>query len=174
MAVITTINNTTESSQNTNGALIVKGGLGVKKNIRATKVFNAVWNDIADFIEIGEDTEIVYGKAYFRNKSGDIYITDRKRASLGIASDTYGFGVGEDSRKRQIPIAIGGWVLAYVKKAYKAETPLVAGKNGILVRARLKDRVLHPERIIAIFDRAEEDETWNGVEVKGRHWVKVK
>lgn len=51
---------------------------------------------------------------------------------------------------------------------------MVASKNGILTKASILYKILFPERIIAIFDRVEKEETWNGVEVKGRHWLKVK
>lgn len=141
----------------------------------ATRVYNAVWNDIADFVNIDENTKVEYGKAYFRNVDGRVYKTrGKKDISLGIASDTYGFCGGEDSRKRQMPIAVCGWVLAHVDGVYKAGTALIAGKDGVLTKARFLDKVFYPEKIVATFDRVEAKKMWNGVAVEGRFWVKVK
>lgn len=141
----------------------------------ATRVYNAVWNDIADFVDVREDTDIEFGKAYFRNTDGNVYKTrGKKDVSFGIASDTYGFCGGENSKKRQMPIAVCGWVLAHVDEIYKAGTALVASENGVLTKASLWDKLFYPEKIIATFDRVEIRNFWNGVAVNGRYWVKVK
>lgn len=138
----------------------------------ASRVYNAFWNDIADFITVEEDTEIEFGKAYTydgkhrkTNKCGE--------KSLGIASDTYGFGVGMNSDKKQIPIAIGGFALAFTDTIYSFGTPLVAGKNGILTKANFLVRLFNPEKIIAIFYKEEKEAMYNNILVKNRHWVKV-
>lgn len=149
------------TSGNINGAIIT-----------GTQVRGAVFNDIADLLEIDEDIEVEYGKAYKRNKKYKVELTSKYGdIPLGIASDTYGFLLGEKKGKKQIPIAIGGWALAYIDKVYPFGTPLVATKNGYLTKAKNKTKEY---KIIAIFDRVEEKEFWNGIEVDGRHWVKVK
>ncbi len=132
-------------------------------------------NDIVDLVDIEDDVEIEYGKAYFRDRDNKVKITNSKNSqSLGIASDTYGIKVGRKTDKKQLPIAIGGWVLAHVDNIYKAGTPLVASKNGILSKSSLFIKVFFPERVIAIFDRVEKEEKWNNITVNKRCWVKIK
>lgn len=155
---------------NTNTALKVEGGIYATNGIGASKVFNAVWNDIADFVEVPWNFKIEYGKAYTRNRIGDIVLANEGKA-LGIASDTYGFGVGHKEGKKQMPIAIGGWVLAYIDKLYEPMTPLKAGKDGVLTELLDTDPAY---LCLGFFDRTENFEDWNGIQVNGRHWVKVK
>ena len=141
-------------------------------------VKNAVWNDIADLLPIDEKIEVEYGKVYVRTVDGQT----RKSASyneagvLGLASDTYGFGLGEkeDWEGTQLPVAIGGFVLAHVIAEYAPGTPLCADIDGNLVEMRIQDKRDFPERIVATYYKPEPADDWNGVVVNGRHWVKVK
>jgi len=172
---VISITNTTASTSTITGALKVSGGLGVAGDIWAAKVHNAVWNDIADFVEIDDNLEIEYGKVYFRDKDSKVKLASKKgQYAIGIASDTFGFGVGEDNRKKQMPVAIGGWILAHVDNVYIAGTPLIPNKNGVLTKATWIIEIFKSSSIIAHFDRVEKKELWNGVEVNGRYWVKVK
>ena len=137
--------------------------------IYGAKVYGAVYNDIADFIEADEEAE--FGYVYCRDSEGKIRKTSKKgQHALGIASDTFGFSMGKIDNKCQIPIALGGWALAYLDKIYPFGTPLVATKNGKLTKASIFTKSYN---IVAFFDREEKNEMWHDVEVKGRHWVKV-
>jgi hypothetical protein len=143
--------------------------------LSASQVYGAVWNDIADFLDLDEEIEIEYGKVYFRSQDNKVTKTAKRgNIFIGIASDTFGFGIGRKENKPQLPIAIGGWVLAHTDKVYPAGTPLIAGADGVLIKPKLFEKILFPERIVATFDREEKEEFWNEKEVKGRHWVKVK
>lgn len=139
----------------------------------ATRVYNAVFNDIVDFIETEKEIDIEYGKVYTRSKGGICTTSKKDKGALGIASDTYGFGVGKKEDINQIPIAIGGWVLAYIDKKYDFGTHLTYTDDGVLTKASLVTRLLFPAKIVAIYDREENKEEWNNIEVRGRHWVKV-
>jgi hypothetical protein len=146
--------------------------LGYNGYLYATKVYNAVWNDIADFIELDEEIDIEYGKVY-------VYENGKMRLSkscelgiVGIASDTYGYGLGKKDIKNEIPIAIGGFVLAH-SPIYPSGTPLTSSMSGRLSKMKMLDKLFHPERMVATFFREEKKEEWNGVKVNGRHWVKV-
>lgn len=143
-------------------------------NISGGKVYGAVWNDIADFLEVPDDTIIEFGKVYTRSKDKVEQTTKVNQKAIGIASDTFGLSIGKKGKGKEIPIALGGWVLAYVDKVYDFGTELVATKNGGLTKASLITSMFRSNRVVAIFDRKEEMKEWNGVEVKGRHWVKVK
>jgi len=141
----------------------------------ATKVYNAVYNDIADFQPV--DDEVIYGKVYRLTKSGAKICTERCQLGvMGICSDTYGIaaGVGGDNKA---PFAVAGWVLAYVDKEHEPGTPLTNDENGNLTEMTLEDKRNYPERSVAIYDRPEPKEFWgpnNEIKVNGRHWVKVK
>lgn len=141
----------------------------------ATRVYNAVYNDIADFQKV--DDKIVYGKVYRLTESGAKICNEKCQLGvIGVCSDTYGYGVGV-SDEGFAPFAVSGWVLAYVDKTYVPGTPLTCDENGNLTEMSLEEKRNYPERIVAIYDRPETAEFWgpnNEVKVNGRHWVKVK
>lgn len=146
--------------------------------IKAYKVWNSVWNDIADFQEIAYQEELIYGKCYYDTLEGAKICNEFcQKSVIGIASDTFGFGVGSNN-KNNVPIAISGWVLAYVDKEYEPGTPLTNNENGDLVEMTREYVREYPERIVAIYKKPEPNELWGPegkeIKVRGRHWVKVK
>ena len=169
------INNTLGDSNPDSGTAVACNG-----GIRAAKVYNAVWNDLADSIEVPQDTELEYGYCY-KYKNGKVYKTDEYADSnvLGIHSDTAGMVLGiKPSHIKCINLAVAGVVLAYVDNEYECGTPLVATKEGKLTKANKMTRVLHPERIVATYFRKENNDFWgpssNKIAVNGRSWVKIK
>lgn len=167
-----TFSNTTDSTNNTSGAVIVSGGLGVAKNIYAGAVHNAVWNDLVDCMEVPEDTSLEFGYCYSWKGDSVIKSSHSSKNCIGIHSNTAGFVMGEKKTKT-IQAAVAGFVLAYVDKLYPEGTPLTWGDGGVLTKCSLLKRVLHPERIIATFYKEEKEEKWHNLPVSGRHWVKV-
>ena len=159
----------------TNGvALKCEGG------ISAAKVYNAVWNDLADSIEVPSDTELEYGYCY-KYKDEKVYKTDEYADPnvLGIHSDTAGMVLGiKPSHIKCINLAVAGVVLAYVDKEYECGTALVATKGGMLTKATRTTRLIHPERIVATYYKKEKEDLWgpksNRIKVNGRSWVKIK
>lgn len=171
---------TTDSS----GMTTLKGGLkGVAgANIEGFgRVYNAVWNDYADFIKINNFTGVP-GRCYYVDSKGKIQQTQKRcqKGTLGIHSDTFGYCPG--GLRPDLPLdsqglilGVAGLVLAYTKKVYKPGTPLCSGKGGQLVKMKLRDRLFHPERMVGIFLREETSRLVMGkIEVKGRHWIKIK
>jgi hypothetical protein len=147
-------------------------------NFYASRVHNAVFNDIADFIEIDDQEPFEYenGKAYIRNINGctRLSCSYNEKGIIGIVSDTYGYGLGKKvSECTQLPIAVGGFVLAYVRKDYTSGTPLTVDKDGYLTKHKLIDRILNPSNTIATYYKKEKKEEWNGIKVNNRSWVKV-
>lgn len=143
----------------------------------AEKIWNAVWNDIVDFQLVCD--EIVFGKCYYDTFDGaKICNTRCQKSVIGIASDTFGFAVGQGRYKNQVPIAIGGWVLAYVDRVYDSGTPLTCSATGELTEITVEEKMHFPERIVGIYKKPELDEFFGSekakVKVNGRHWVKVK
>jgi hypothetical protein len=139
----------------------------------ATRVYNAVYNDMADFQDLKD--ELIYGKCYVDSPTGAELATTRCQMGLmGIASDTYGQSCGIDSDKIQVPISIAGWVLAYVDKEYQTGTALTNDSDGNLTEMTREEKVFNPERLIATYKKSEISEYWNNIQVNGRHWVKVR
>ena len=142
-------------------------------HLYASAVHNAVWNDLADCIEVPENTDLEFGYCYSWN--GDkVEKTSRKSKNcIGIHSNTAGLFMGEKPTKT-IQTAVAGFALAYVDKIYPEGTPLTWSDNGKLTKCTVLKRVLHPERVIATFYKEEKQESWHGVKVNNRHWVKVR
>lgn len=132
-------------------------------------------NDIADAVEVGEEVPVVPGRCYVMTEKG-IRLSARKcePGILGLHSDTYGFLIGGIKDRREIHIAVGGFVLANTDKVYAPGTPLTAGVDGRLTRMNLLMRFLHPERMVGVFYKKECSDNWNGVSVNGRCWIKIK
>lgn len=172
-----TVTNSTTINWAPGADLALGDGTALSGQLAATKVWNAVWNDIVDFQTLCD--ELVHGKCYFDTFDGAKICTVRNQKSvIGIASDTFGFAVGRDVNKNQVPIAIGGWVLAFVDKVYESGTVLTNDKDGNLTEMTRDEKMEYPERIVALYKSPEYNEyfgdTNNKVKVNGRHWVKVK
>jgi hypothetical protein len=153
-------------------------GLVASGPFRAEKVWNAYWNDVADFQLLID--ELVPGKCYYDTKDGARICNIRCQLSvIGIASDTFGYGVGAGANEgREVPVAVAGWVLAYVDQEYECGTPLTNDEKGNLTAMTRNEKLEYPERIVAIYKRKEMDVMWgpegSQIVVNGRHWVKVK
>jgi hypothetical protein len=152
--------------------------LGNGGEFKASKVWGAVWNDYADFQKLND--KLVYGKTYYDTVEGAKICTQRCQMGLmGVATNTFGLSVGQGANYgMEIPIAVSGWVLAYVDKEYATGTPLTNDENGNLTEMTLEEKRNYPERLIATYKKKELDTEW-GIEgkkvpVDGRHWVQVK
>jgi hypothetical protein len=143
----------------------------------ATRMYGAVWNDVVDFLEVPEDTDVEqYGKVYVENEDGSYSPASSYMAEgiIGLASDTFGLSTGTKPGVNQLPISIGGFVLAEVDQIYRAGTPLTTSPTGGLTKMIQEDKLAYPERIVATFLRPETAVEWNGILVNNRHWVKVR
>jgi hypothetical protein len=143
----------------------------------AEKVWNSVWNDIVDYQTVCD--EVVFGKCYFDTFDGARICNKRNQKSIiGVASDTFGFGVGVRQDIRQVPIAVCGWVLAFVDKVYEPGTVLTCNEYGDLTEMTHEEKVNYPERIVGIYKRPEAEKYFGTenkkIEVNGRHWIKVR
>lgn len=147
----------------------VSGDLVVTGNIYASR------NDVVDFVDAPKIQKVEYGRVYVRTSDYRVVVASdyNQIGILGIASDTFGMSVGKLKDMKQVPIAIAGFVLAFVDKLYAPGTALTCSADGVLTRMLSTEKKAYPERIVATFDRPETEETWNGVLVRGRCWVKV-
>lgn len=158
-------------------AVYVSGGIVSTSGIKADKVYNAVWNDIADCIEVDCEPEAGYcysfnGTHYYKSTQ---YLD---KHFIGIHSDTYGFSMGNKEVPNQLKVAIAGFVLAYVDKVYESGTPLTCTKEGYLTEILPEDKIKYPERIVATYWKPEKNKEWGSntqkVKVNNRHWIKIK
>lgn len=174
-----TFSNATASTSTTTGAVVISGGLGVQGNIYGSKVWGCVWNDLADCIDVPENTELEYGYCYCFD-GGNYYKSTRylDDGIIGIHSDTAGFCMGKKEDEKQMNVAVAGFVLAYVDKEYPVGTPLTCKENGILTSLKEEDISKNPHKIVGTFWKAEPNEFWGAegeeVLINGRMWVKVK
>ncbi len=153
---------------------------GVVGEFKAEKIWNAVWNDVADFQKL--DDRLEFGRCYFDTNSGAKICTETCQASvIGIASDTFGFGVGSGNPAnggKEVPIAVAGWTLAFVDEEYAPGTVLTNDSSGGLTKMGCLQKLFHPERIVAIYKKKESAQEFGAnnkkISVNGRHWVKVK
>ena len=158
---------------------VTAGGIWAAGGILGNKVYNAVWNDLADCIPVDDDVELEPGRCYCFN--GTNYHKSSKYLAdgiIGIHSDTYGMHMGAKQGVKQMDVAVAGFVLAYVDQEYPVGTPLTCGPDGMLVKIEREDKIEYPEKIIATYWKKETEEYWGSetqkVKVNGRKWVKIK
>ena len=175
---VTTFSNTTASTSTTTGAVKISGGLGVAKNIYASKVYGAVWNDYAECRESNEFIDA----GYVVKENGDdtLSLADgRLIYGCSIVSDTFGFMIGETD-KAHTPIAVSGRVLAYPYEnrevfRYNIGCFVCSGPNGTVSLMDKEEVWNHPEAIIGQVSAVPDYEYWgNNVKVNGRVWIKVR
>ena len=147
--------------------------------LHASKVWGAVFNDLADAIPVGEGDVLEAGYCYgFNGKHYTKTSSYMQKSCIGIHSDTYGFIMGHEEGKEKLNIAVAGFVLAYVDKDYETGTPLTCTENGYLTEIELEDKIKYPERVVATYWKNEPSEEWGSedkkVKVNGRKWVKVR
>jgi hypothetical protein len=173
-------NSTSYGIANSGNDIAICGGATPSASLSqliASRVWNAVWNDIADFQLLNDKLE--YGKCYVDHIEGARIAYERCQLGIiGMASDTFGHGVGAGANKREVPIAVCGWVLAFVDQEYPCGTPLTNDENGNLTEMTLQEKRDYPERMLGIYKKPEREEEFgpkgSAVKVNGRHWVKVK
>lgn len=167
------------NSINANSSEGYPAGLGVAKTIVGDTVYNAVWNDMVDCIEVPEDTDLEPGYAY--SFDGEKYFKTAEyldKGFIGIHSDTYGFGIGAKEDTKQLNVAIAGFVLAYVDREYKPGTPLTCTKDGFLTKLNIEDMKKYPHLLVGTYWKPENGFIWGdpvrSVLVNGRDWVRIK
>ena len=174
---VQTFTGSVESTSKTNGTVVITGGLGVQGDLFANRVWGAVWNDLADCVDVPDNTVLEPGYAYCFD--GENYFKSTKYLEdgfIGIHSDTAGFYMGKRP-STQLHAGVAGFVLAHVDKEYPVGTPLTCGEGGILTKINDKDMPYNPHKIVATYWKNESAEKWGPVgqeiSVNGRKWVKV-
>lgn len=153
-------------------------------NFTATKVFNACWNDYAEFrngvIKAG-------GWCVCESDDGVMRLsTKRLQAGCRITSDTFGSAMGK-TEDAKTPVAVAGRVLAtpsnrHKRSKWKIGKAVCSGQCGTVdIMSRL-ECILFPDRIIGYvseiptysFWRAGDESNPVMIPVDGRIWVYVR
>lgn len=115
----------------------------------ATRVYNAVYNDLAEFF-LSEDKPEP-GKVYKFNSNGKLEISNKRADSkvAGVCSDTPAFVMKTEYEKQGgVPIALAGSVDVWVRGRIKIGDELVGDKNGFATKAKWYDKVFNRSAII--------------------------
>ena len=145
-------------------------------NFWAAKVFNAVFNDYAEY-----RTTIVAepGQCVIDNDDGSLSITTtRLQPGAQIISDTFGHAMGYNETCKT-PLAVAGRVLVYTfqdRNKYHAGMSVCSAPGGtvdIMSREEIKE---YPDCIVGIVSEIPQYDTWgtDNIKVDGRIWIKVK
>lgn len=144
--------------------------------LTATRVYNAVWNDYAEFRKA---ETIEPGRVVIENCSGEMKLsTKRLQPGASIISDTFGHAMGETDENKT-PLAVAGRVLAYPyedRHTYPLGAAVCSGPNGTVSLMTREEIMTYPERIVGTVSEIPEYETWgeDNIKVSGRIWIKVR
>jgi len=155
---ITATGGTLEHNQSTPSGTVI---LGYNGYFYATRVYNALYSDIAEFMFSGRNFA----------EPGDVMVNEfgvlrrsRKRAEaavVGVYSDNYGFALGAEKQEDKVPVGLAGKVKVAVSKKIKSGEELVSYKDGAAVKANLFERILKRGAIIGkALEDGEDEKVW--------------
>ena len=142
----------------------------------ATRVYNAVFNDYAEY---RSTINLTPGHVVIDQDNGSLACSSaRLQPGAQVISDTYGTCMGETDTAKT-PIAVAGRVLVYPyqpRENYHAGMAVCSAPDGtidIMTREEIRD---YPDCIVGIVSEIPEYETWgsDNVKVDGRIWIRVK
>lgn len=131
----------------------------------------AAWNDYAEVRNV--TSEVTPGTVVCEDGFGALTpSTEKFQPCAYVVSDTYGFSLGNPDRGTAA-VAVAGRVLVDIDDEVKVGDVLTAGPNGKAVVMTRQEIAFYPDRMLGIVTEVPTYEVWNGVEVKGRIWMKV-
>jgi hypothetical protein len=147
-----------------------------RTRFEAIEVWGAVGNDLADNIEVDNDVEVIAGKAYvFDGKEVRLSKKYAEKGFIGIVTEVASLTLNnKDDSGFKLPVAVSGFVPAFVDKEYQPGTALVCSKDGVLTKASFFTKVFSPESIVGTYYKKSRLDSWNGKNIKDKFLVKVK
>ena len=133
-------------------------------NLRAAKVYNAVWNDFAEYRE-GTTTEAGRVVAATTDSNKVSLTTKRLQPCAHVISDTFGCSVGE-SDTAKTPIGVAGRVLVFPYRPieeYSVGDCLCAAPGGTADIMTREEIIMYPDRIIGVVDEIPKYKIWNQI-----------
>lgn len=148
---------------------------GVRFNAKTGVLKGAAWNDYA---ECRVTTDYVEpGRVVIENGDDTLSLsTKRMQPAANVVSDTYGFIIGETD-KAKVPMTVAGRVLVYPfenKNTFMAGDVVCSGPNGTISKMTREEIKNYPECIIGVVSAIPTYMKWNGIDVNGRIWIKIK
>lgn len=136
------------------------GTIDINSRFYAGRVYNAIYNDLAECWERNKDCEINYNDVVIQTYQGIIKSSKRaQKGTIGVVSNTYGFILGSEdfndkdiNKSKKLPIAISGRVLVKIKGKAEIGDELVSYKNGFSIKASLFEKLFKRDRIIGRVD----------------------
>lgn len=133
--------------------LSATGDASFAGNVSGAKIYNAVFNDYAEFFEKGEETEAgdIVALDITSNEERYVKATDKSKLVVGIHSDSYGHILGgdvsiEESEKTHIPVGLSGRVFVKFKgKSLLGEAVVPSDTPGV---GRLYDEFIDDKKKI--------------------------
>lgn len=170
----TGLNDTTKPTAE-NSALSVSGAGYFAENLTANKVFNAVFNDYAEY---RTTIDLTPGHVVIDQDDGSLACsTTRLQPGAQVISDTFGHAMGE-TETAKTPLAVAGRVLVYTfqpRENYHAGMAVCSAPDGtvdIMTREEIRE---YPDCIIGTVSEIPSYETWgsDNIKVDGRIWIKI-
>ena len=155
------------------------------RELHATKVWGAVWNDYAEMRNVPEaqkeNSELKPGMCVHEVGDGTMAMSiNRLERGCKIISDTFGFNIGE-TEYCKTPIAVSGRALVYINEGREIASshigwPVCSGPNGTVSIMTEEEEEKYPSRIIGTISEIPNYEEWGTekVKVNGRIWIYVK
>lgn len=112
--------------------------LNVEGYLYATRVYNAVWNDLAEFMPKAESADP--GQVMVMTANG--LVPSKKRgdkAVVGVYSDSFGYALGAEDQENKIPVGISGRVWVSVREPMEIGDLLISGPDGFAVKATAEE-----------------------------------
>lgn len=113
--------------------LTVGNDAQVNGDLVATRVYNAVYGDLAEFFYFNENDKIKAkpGQVLIMTKNG-VSISNKKadKRVVGIFSDTFGYALSSQHKEKKYPLGLSGRVDVWVKEKIKIGDLLISDKNG--------------------------------------------
>ena len=134
-------------------------------------LMGAAWNDIAEFRR-GEGEP---GCVVCERDDGTVHQCEEDLAAGALlVSDTYGLTIGK-SAEATVPITIAGRALVHhVIDNYHAGDTVCTTYDGRVRRMTREEIKEYPDRIVGYVSEIPSYDYWNGIEVNGRIWIRVK
>ena len=98
----------------------------------ATRVYNAMWNDLAEFMECNDPGKAEAGEIFVIDENGKLSKSHERalKTVVGVYSDTYGYALGAENKDTKVPIGLSGRVDVKIKEKCSRGDLLVSEKDG--------------------------------------------
>lgn len=133
----------------------------------------AAWNDYAEGRIFNDDVVIgdLAGRVVCEAGDGTLKLSrERLQPCAYVVSDTFGTTIGDGN----INIAVAGKVLVYTDDEVELGDCVAAGFDGKAVKMTRQEIINYPDRILGTVIEVPTDTEYNGKDITGRVWVKVK